>query len=67
MTMVWVILSCDLAGEEEELAKLAKCLGKASTAYGMEISVEKTKLMTNTSAISTEIKVNGHKPGLSYN
>ena len=36
-----------LAGEEEELAKLVECLVKASTAYGMEISAEKTKLMTN--------------------
>ena len=35
---------------------------KASTAYGMEISAEKTKLMTNnTSCINTEIKVNGQK------
>ena len=33
---------------------------EASTAYGMEISAEKTKLMTNnTSGINTEIKVNG--------
>ena len=31
-------------------------------AYSMEISAEKTKLMTNnTSGINTEIKVNGHK------
>ena len=35
-----------LAGEEEELANLVECLDKASTAYGMEISAEKTKLMT---------------------
>ena len=35
-----------LAGEEEVLAKLAECLDKASTAYGMEISAQKTKLMT---------------------
>ena len=35
-----------LAGEEEELAKLVERLDKASTAYGMEISAEKTKLMT---------------------
>ena len=36
--------------------------GKASTAYGMEISAEKTKLMTNnTSGINIEIKVNGQK------
>ena len=37
-------------------------LDKASTAYGMEISAEKTKLVTNnTSGINTEIKVNGQK------
>ena len=51
-----------LAGEEEELAKLVERLNKASTACGMEISAEKTKLMTNnTSGIDTEIKVNGQK------
>ena len=36
-----------LAGEEEELANLVERLDKASTAYGMEISAKKTKLMTN--------------------
>ena len=37
-------------------------LDKASTAYGMEISAEKTKLMTsNTSGISRKIKINGQK------
>ena len=52
----------ELAGEEEELANLVERLDKASTAYGMEISAEKTKLMTNnTSGINTEIKVNGQK------
>ena len=51
-----------LAGEEEELAKLVERLDQSSTAYGMEISAEKTKLMTNnTSGINTEIKVNGQK------
>ena len=51
-----------LAGEEEELANLAERLDKASTAYGMEISTEKTKRMTNnTSGINTEIKVNEQK------
>ena len=46
-----------LAGEEEELAKLVERLDKASTAYGMEVSTEKTNLMTNnTSGINTEIK-----------
>ena len=47
-----------LACAEEELAKLAEHIDKASTAYGMGISAEKTKLMTNnTSGINTEIKV----------
>ena len=51
-----------LAGEEEELANLVECLDKASTDYSMEISAEKTKLMTNnTSGINIEIKVNGQK------
>ena len=31
------------AGEEEELANLVERLDKASTAYSMEISAEKTK------------------------
>ena len=49
-----------LAGEEEELVNLVEHLEKASTAYSMEISAEKTKLLTNnTSGINTEVKVNG--------
>ena len=45
-----------LEGEEEDLAKLVECLDKASTAYGIKIGAEKTKLMTNnTSGINTEI------------
>ena len=44
------------------MAKLVGRLDKASTANGVKISAEKTKLMTNnTSGISTEIKVNGQK------
>ena len=51
-----------LAGEEVELAKLVERLDKTSIAYGIEISAEKTKLMTNNSrGINTEIKVNGQK------
>ena len=47
---------------EEELAKLVERLDKASTAYGMDISAKKTKLMTNnTSGINKEIKVNGQR------
>ena len=47
-----------LAGEEEELANLIECLDKASTAYSMEISAMKTKLMTNTTSGINKIKVN---------
>ena len=43
-----------LAGEEEELANLVERLDKASTAYGMEISAEKTKLMTNNASGITQ-------------
>ena len=51
-----------LGREEEELANLVERLDKASTAYGIEINAEKTKLMTNnTSGMNTEIKVNGQK------
>ena len=51
-----------LVGEEEELPKLVECLNKTSTAYDIEISAKKTKLMTkNTSGINTEIKVNRQK------
>ena len=51
-----------LAGKGEEVANLVERLDKASTAYGMEISAKKTKLMTNnTTGINTEIKVNGQK------
>ena len=42
------------------IIKVVERLDKASTAYDMETSAEKTKLMTNkTSGIKTEIKVNG--------
>ena len=43
-----------LAREDEELANLAERLDKASTAYGMEISAEKTKLTTNNTMASTQ-------------
>ena len=44
------------------MAKLVERLNKASMVYGMEISAEKTKMMTNnTSGINTEIKVNGQR------
>ena len=44
------------------MAKLVGRLDKASTAYSMEISAKKTKLMkNNTGGTKTEIKVNGQK------
>jgi hypothetical protein len=36
-----------LAGSEEKLSKLVELLDKTSTAHGMQISEEKTKLMTS--------------------
>ena len=42
------------AGQEEELAKLVDHLDKASTAYGMEISAEKTMLRQTTPVASTQ-------------
>ena len=51
-----------LAGSELELANLVKRLDETSTAYGMEISADKNKLMTNnTNGISSNIRVNGEK------
>ena len=46
-----------LAGEEEELANLVERLDKASSAYGIEISAEKSALMTNnTSGINNQVR-----------
>ena len=51
-----------LAGSELELANLVERLDNTFTAYGMQISAEKTKLMTNnTNGISSNIRVNGEK------
>ena len=52
----------DLPGKEEELASLVDRLDKTSAAFGMEISAEKTKLMTNNAnGISIDIKIKGKK------
>ena len=51
-----------LAGKEEELVNLVEHLGSTSTAYGMQISAEKTKLMTNnTNGNSTDIQISNVK------
>ena len=53
-----------LAEEEQELEALVESLDKTCTRYKMEISAEKTKLMTNSAnGIQREIKVNGQKLG----
>ena len=51
-----------LAGTETEVINLVERLDKTSTAYGMQISAEKTKLMANNiNGISSTIKVSGEK------
>ena len=51
-----------LAGQEHELVSLMKHLEEASTAYGVQISAEKTQLMTNnTNGISTDITIDNKK------
>ena len=53
-----------LAEEEQELEALIESLDKTCTRYKMEISAEKTKLMTNNAnGIQREIKVKGQKLG----
>ena len=53
-----------LAEEEQELEALVKSLDKTCTRYKMEVSAEKTKLMTNSAnGIQREIKVKGQKLG----
>ena len=50
-----------LAGKEEELENLVKKVETASTAYGMEISPKKTKIMSNNeNGLTKTIKVKGY-------
>ena len=50
------------AGREDELADLVERIDKTSTAFGMQINAERTKLMTNnTNGFITDIRVNGEK------
>ena len=50
-----------LAGSEIELAELVSRLDQSCSNYGMEISAEKTKIMSNSHAnnLNNDIKVNG--------
>ena len=53
-----------LAEEEQKLETLNESLDKTCTRYQMEISAEKTKLMTNSAnGIHIEIKVKGQNLG----
>ena len=62
ITNLRLVDDIDSLAREEELANLVERLDKASTAYGMEIGAEKTKMMTsNASGLNTEIKVNEQK------
>ena len=47
-----------LARNEEELANSVERLDKTSSAYGMEISVEKTKLMTKKTPVASTQRSN---------
>ena len=50
-----------LAGKEEELENLVKKVETASTAHGMEISLEKTKIMSsNANGLTKTIKGKGY-------
>ena len=64
-TNLWFADDIDaLAEEEQELEALVESLDKTCTRYKMEISAEKTKLMTNSAnGIQREIKVKGQKLG----
>ena len=65
ITNLWFADDIDaLAEEEQELEALIESLNKTCTRYKMEISAEKTKLMTNSAnGIQREIKVKGQKLG----
>ena len=55
----WMTL---VAEEEQELEALVESLDKTCTRYKLEITAEKTKLMTNSAnGIQREIKVKGQK------
>ena len=61
ITIFWLADVTDgLAVEGQEHANLVNCLNKTSSRYGMEISAEKTKLMTKKHKASREDDNSGH-------
>ena len=50
-----------ITGEEDELTKLVHNLDTAATKFGMEISAEKNKIMTNNGTLQRDIMIQGQK------
>ena len=50
-----------ITGEEDELTKLVHNLDIAAAKFGMEISAEKTKIMTNNGTLQRYISIHGQK------
>ena len=50
-----------ITGEEDELTTLVHNLDTAATKFGMEISAEKTKIMTNNGTLQRDITIHGQK------
>ena len=50
-----------ITGEEDELTKLVHNLDTAATKFGIEISAEKTKIMTNNGTLQRDITIQGQK------
>ena len=50
-----------ITGEEDELTKLVHNLDTAAAKCGMEISAEKTKIMTNNGTLQRDITIQGQK------
>ena len=46
-----------ITGEEDELTKLVHNLDTTATKFGMEISAEKTKIMTNNGTLQRDITI----------
>ena len=49
-----------ITADEDELTKLVHNLDTAAAKFGMEISVEKTKIMTNNGSLQRDITIQGH-------
>ena len=50
-----------ITGEEDELTELVHNLDTAAEQFGMDISAEKTKIMTNNGTLQRDITIQGQK------